>query len=315
MDEHEHERHLDLQIEDKEYGLPYSKGLMAQSIMATGLPPERAYHVASEIEQHLLDSGESSISLLRLREIAQQVLGEEEGQSFTERYRRWRMLGFLEKPIIILIGGATGVGKSTLATQIAHRLGVTRLTSSDSVRQVMRAFFSSELMPAIHYSSFDAGKAVGPASGRGHDLDIAGYIDQVEKVSVGLNAIIDRAIREGTRMVLEGAHIVPGFLKEDKWSDAIVIQLVLMVEDEDHHRSHFYVRDQETDGVRSLKKYLDNIEKIRRVQAFLVERGKDAGVPVVDNQSIDDAVSTVMDIVLDTVNRYQESGDLRAGVG
>ena len=29
-----------------DYGLPYSKGLMAQSIMATGLPPERSFALA-----------------------------------------------------------------------------------------------------------------------------------------------------------------------------------------------------------------------------------------------------------------------------
>ncbi|GBE57272.1 2-phosphoglycerate kinase [bacterium BMS3Abin01] len=307
--------HPDLQIVDKEYGLPYSKGLMAQSIMATGLPPERAYHVAREIEQHLHDSGQSSISLKRLREIAQQVLGEEEGQSFTERYRRWRMLGKLEKPIVILIGGATGVGKSTLATQVAHRLGVTRLTSSDSVRQVMRAFFSEELMPAIHYSSFEAAKAVRPDMARGVNRDLAGYIEQVEKVSVGINAIIERAIREGTRMVLEGAHIVPGYLNEEYWHDAIVIQMVLIVKDEDHHKSHFFVRDQETDGVRSLKKYLDNIEKIRLIQRYLVERARKVDVPVIDNQSIDDAVATAMDIVLDSVNRYQQSSGLMINTG
>jgi 2-phosphoglycerate kinase len=137
----ERREHPDLQIVDRDYGIPYSKGLMAQSLMATGLPPERSYHIAQEIEQHLVDSGESNITLARLREIAQQVLGEEEGQKFTERYRRWRQLGQLEKPIIILIGGAW-VGKSTLATQVAHRLGITRLTSSDLIRQVMRAFFS-----------------------------------------------------------------------------------------------------------------------------------------------------------------------------
>ena len=307
--------HPDLQIVDKEYGLPYSKGLIAQSIMATGLPPERAYHVAREIEQHLHDSGQSSISLRRLREIAQQVLGEEEGQSFTERYRRWRMLGKLEKPIVILIGGATGVGKSTLATQVAHRLGVTRLTSSDSVRQVMRAFFSEELMPAIHYSSFEAAKAVRLDMARGVNRDLAGYIEQVEKVSVGINAIIERSIREGTRMVLEGAHIVPGYLNEEHWHDAIVIQMVLIVKDEDHHKSHFFVRDQETDGVRSLKKYLDNIEKIRLVQRYLVERAGKAGVPVIDNQSIDDAVAMAMDIVLDSVNRYQQSSGLMINTG
>jgi 2-phosphoglycerate kinase len=311
----EKDSHPDLQIVDKEYGLPYSKGLMAQSIMATGLPPERAYHVAREIELHVHESGQASISMKRLREIAQHVLGEEEGQSFTERYRRWRMLGRLEKPIIILIGGATGVGKSTLATQVAHRLGVTRLTSSDSVRQVMRAFFSKELMPAIHYSSFEAGKAVRPDMVRGKERDLAGYIEQIEKVSVGLNAIIERAVREGTRMVVEGAHIVPGYLDEEHWHDAIVIQMVLMVNDEDNHKSHFYVRDQETDGVRSLKKYLDSMDKIRLVQGYLVKRAKETGVPVIDNQSIDDAVAMAMDIVLAAVNRYQQSSGLMAGTG
>jgi 2-phosphoglycerate kinase len=310
----ERKEHPDLQIVNKEYGLPYSKGLMAQSIMATGLPPERAYHVAREIEQHLIDSGEANITLFRLREIAQQVLGEEEGQRFTERYRRWRLLGELKKPIIILIGGATGVGKSTLATQIAHRLGVTRLTSTDSIRQVMRACFSKDLMPAIHYSSFEAGKVVKAADCKGADRDITGYVEQVEKVSVGVNAIIERAIKEGTRMIVEGAHIVPGFLNEELWTDAIVIQLLMIVQDEDRHRGHFYVRDQETDGVRSLGKYVENLARIRRVQNYLIEQAKAVGVPVIDNQSIDDAVKVVMGIVLETVSKYQESCNLKVEV-
>ncbi len=306
--------HPDLQIVSREFGLPYSKGLMAQSIMATGLPPERAYHVAREIEQHLIDSGEANITIFRLREIAQQVLGEEEGHRFTERYRLWRLLGELEKPMIILIGGATGVGKSTLAQQVAHRLGVTRLTSTDSIRQVMRACFSKDLMPSIHYSSFEAGQVVRAADKRGADRDISGYVSQIEKVSVGVNAIIERAIKEGTRMVVEGAHIVPGFLKEKLWQDAIVIQVLMVVQDVDRHRGHFYVRDQETDGVRSLSKYMANLEKIRRVQVFLIERAKEAGVPVIDNHSIDDTVKVMMGIVLDAVSKYQKSCNLQIEV-
>ena len=40
-------------ISDAEHALPYSKGLMASSIMATGLPPARAFHVAERIEERL----------------------------------------------------------------------------------------------------------------------------------------------------------------------------------------------------------------------------------------------------------------------
>ena len=108
-------------------------------------------------------------------------------------------------------------------------------------------------------------------------------------------------------MVIEGAHLLPGYLKEDLWTQAIVIQLVLAVTDEDRHKSHFYVRDQETGGVRSLKKYVENLEKIRHVQHYLVQAAREANVPVIDNHSIDDAIKVVMGIVLDTVSRYHES--------
>src|SRR6266540_4241882 len=67
-----------------------------------------------------------------------------------------RALVALGLPIILLVGGATGTGKSTVATEAAYRLGITRVTSTDFVRQTMRAFFSEEFMPSIHYSSFEA---------------------------------------------------------------------------------------------------------------------------------------------------------------
>ena len=58
-----------------------------------------------------------------------------------------------------MIGGGTGSGKSSVATEVAHRLGITRVTSTDVIRHTMRAFFSEQFMPTIHYSSFEAGRA------------------------------------------------------------------------------------------------------------------------------------------------------------
>jgi len=36
----------------------------------------------------------------------------------------------------VLIGGTTGTGKSTVASEVAHRLGITRVTSTDFIREV-----------------------------------------------------------------------------------------------------------------------------------------------------------------------------------
>jgi len=64
-------------IADEEHALPYSKGLMASSIMATGLAPARAFHVAERIEERLHQGGMAEITRAALSELARQVLVEE----------------------------------------------------------------------------------------------------------------------------------------------------------------------------------------------------------------------------------------------
>ena len=127
---------------------------------------------------------------------------------------------------------ATGTGKSTLATEAAHRLGITRVTSTDFIRQTMRAFFSREFMPSVHYSSFEAELGV-EQSGRGlaGDAALLGFLDQTRNVLVGVEAAIDRSLTEGWSMVLEGVHLVPGLIAVDR-ADALVVQCVIAISDE-----------------------------------------------------------------------------------
>jgi len=61
-------------IAEHEHGLPYSKGLTASSLMATGLPPMRAYAVANKVEQEILGLGKERISRDKLRELTLEVL-------------------------------------------------------------------------------------------------------------------------------------------------------------------------------------------------------------------------------------------------
>ena len=100
--------------------------------------------------------------------------------------RRYSDLDELDLPIIVLIGGATGTGKSTVATEVAYRLGITRVTSTDFVRQTLRAFFSPEFMPSIHYSSFEAGRALRSAEEEEVDPLLHGFLDQTRNVLVGV---------------------------------------------------------------------------------------------------------------------------------
>jgi 2-phosphoglycerate kinase len=279
--------------------LPYSKGLMAKTLMGTGIPPERAYSLARRIETELPRATLTESSLF---EIVAAVLAEHEGEVAVRRLRRLQTLRETELPLILLVGGATGTGKSTVTTEVAHRLGITRVTSTDFVRQTMRAFFSTEFMPSIHYSSFDAGPAVSVPDDETTDPNLLGFLDQTRNVLVGVRAVVERALEEGYSMALEGVHLVPGLVPTGL-EGAIVCQVLLVIESEEEHASHFWIRDAVSHGVRPVEKYLESLPAIRRIQSHLVERAQKADIPVIDNSRMETAVESVLDLVLTEVER------------
>ena len=268
---------------------PYSKGVLARALVAIGLTEERAYELARRTETDLAQRREFAVDLDRLRELAADLLGEEEGSRAIGRLRRFRDLQELDLPVILLVGGGTGTGKSTVATEVAYRLGITRVTSTDFVRQTMRAFFAKEFMPSIHYSSFEAGlgltKAEEEESG---DAALLGFLDQTRNVLTGVEAALQRALDEGWSMVLEGA---------------LVVQCVLAIHDEEIHQTHFWARDASSEGVRPVDRYITGLPEIRMIQEYIVERARRCDVPVIENEAARDAVGAVMGLVLEHAER------------
>ena len=277
-----------------EHGLPYSKGLMAQALSASGLTPDRAYEVARALEARLGQRGEPTIDVDALRELAADAVREQEGDEAARRFLDWEGLDRLERPLIVMLGGAPGVGKSTLATLLAGRVGISRVIATDAIRNVIRAFFSHDFMPVVHYSSFEAGQTVDPDEIGDGDPDLVGYLRQVASIRTGVVAIAERAIQERTAMILEGVHLVPGTLDGDARDGCSLVEAVVAIEDEDAHRSHFSLRGS---GSRPALRYLRRFEQIRKLQGLLVERARARGVPVIDATNLDAAVTEAMDIV------------------
>jgi 2-phosphoglycerate kinase len=291
-----------LPLGDAEF--PYSKGLMARALIAVGVPADRAYHLAQRIELDLAERGERSIDVERLLVLAREVLGDDEGARAVNRLRRLSDLQALDVPVIVMIGGSTGTGKSTVAAEVAHRLGITRVASTDFIRQTMRAFFSPEFMPTIHFSSFEAGQALDEeVTG---DPTVLGFVEQCRHVCVGVEAALRRALTEGWSMVLEGVHLVPGMLPAEL-EGALLVHVVIEIGDERVHRMHFHLRDLTTGGIRAMDKYLDHMDDIRRVQTYIASRARRENVPVVENANVERTIDQVIELVMQSAERTRQT--------
>jgi 2-phosphoglycerate kinase len=183
----------------------------------------------------------------------------------------------------------------------------------------MRALFSKELMPTLHSSSFEADTALRESPLRESERVVVGFREQTAAVSVGIEAMLDRAAMEGTNLIVEGAHIVPGFVDLESRRDRILaVPVIIAVEDEDVHLSHFAARQTDVTA-RPATRYLHGLENIRRLQRYVKSQALSHGVPVIPNYNFDQALAAVTDLVMQRATERAEllrssaNGDGRAG--
>jgi len=191
-------------------------------------------------------------------------------------------------PRLLLISGATGTGKTTLAKAIAHEANFARIVSTDTIREVMRiSEINGEqtgLRSALHRSSYSRGEIGDP---------ITDWIDTAEAVGAGIEAIVDKARREGVDLIVEGVHIVPNSRLVNDWKAAggAAQGVVVKIEDERTHRERIELREATT--WRGPDRYLNSFDRIRSIQRSIVERGHGAEWKMVDTRLHTDGVGMI----------------------
>ncbi|WP_291423896.1 2-phosphoglycerate kinase [Deinococcus sp.] len=289
--------------DDHRIPTPFSKGVLLQSMLAAGVGPDVARKVARQTQRELRGQEDRIIHRSAIRTVVEQLLRNEVGPDISDRYRLLRVLRRPPRPLIVLLGGVSGTGKSFLAAEIAYRLGIARVISTDSIREVMRATVSPALLPTLHASTFNAWEAVVPPSESrsphpSREELMAGFREQVQQVSVGLSAVVRRSIEEGASLILEGVHLVPGYLRPDSFAGALIVPMLVTLSDDEEHRRHFESRDIETAASRPLHRYMQYFDEIRMMQEELETLSVQEGVALLDGLTLDESADQAVDIVL-----------------
>lgn len=293
------------EVGGKKYREPFSKGILSKSLIRSDVESDKAYEIASEIEDSIQKDGNEIIAVTDLIRTVRLRL-EEEDPKLAKRYVLWKQIRRSKDPLIILIGGASGIGTSSISFELASRLGIKNLLSTDMIREVMRKMVSKELCPTLFESSYTAEEALKTPAPPEFDKTLLGFKDHVETVNVGLTGVIERSMKEGISIVIEGVHIVPGFIDEELLNHSNVYLFVLALSDEEIHKGRFYSRCRQLWARRPLKRYLKNFTSIRKTHDYIVGVADKNDIPVIENIDI----TTTVDEMIEHIIKVKEAEQL-----
>ena len=202
----------------------------------------------------------------------------------------------MRKPYVILIGSASGIGKSTIAAELAKQLNIKHLIESDFIRAVVRGIIGKEYAPALHSSSYDAYKNLRNKARfeNYEDLVSAGFDEHASYVIPALEKIIQRAITDYDDIVIEGVHLVPGLIDIEQFKEFANIYFFVLSSDEDSHKERFVKRAVQ---IHRGGKQLDYFKENRIIHDHLLEQAEKNDVVVINTETIEKSMDSILSVI------------------
>ena len=290
---------------------PFSRGVLAQTLAQAGAKIELAYRIASEVRAELLAEERFVVEEEEVLARARAKLHVTDAL-IVSRLDKWRILRESTEPIVVLLGGATGVGTSTLAADVARRLNIQSVIGTDAIREVLRHAISPDLLPWLHKSSYEITPEDMRVPVADEESVLFGYRAQASQVSVGVEAIVDRGLKEGTNLIVEGVHLAPEIILNRYRDHPNVCSLVVYLSDETIHRARFQLRALGTSMRRPVEEYIAHFREIRQIHDYILESAVRSGVFTIENLAIEAASDAAVASVANRVSEIAEKAGRRS---
>ena len=202
----------------------------------------------------------------------------------------------MRKPYVILIGSASGIGKSTIAAELAKSLNIKHLIESDFIRAVVRGIIGKEYAPALHSSSYDAYKNLRNKTRYENydELVSAGFDEHADYVIPALEKVIQRAITDYDDIIIEGVHLVPGLINIEQFEEYANIYFFILSSEEKAHQERFVKRAVQ---IHRGGKQLDFFRENRIIHDHLLTQARENNVNIINAESIEKTLENILTII------------------
>ena len=198
----------------------------------------------------------------------------------------------MNHPKIVLIGGIPGVGKTSIAGEIAKALDIDIVLSGDYLREFIRPFGDYAKFSVMSKSVYNAWTSFGE---RNRENIVSGFLAQSKIMNAGISAIIRRAAGNGEDIVIEQLHFVPSQLGKDLINQ--IIPIYLYIHDIDIHRNRLRERVNFTHANSPGERLADQLDTYRLMMDYSLEESRSYGIRIFESSDYGKTLKDVLAFV------------------
>ncbi len=198
----------------------------------------------------------------------------------------------MNQPKIVLIGGIPGVGKTSIAGEIAKALDIDIVLSGDYLREFIRPFGDYAKFSVMSRSVYDAWTSFGE---KNRENIVSGFLAQSEIMNAGISAIIRRAVGNGEDMVIEQLHFVPSQLGRELINQ--ILPIYLYIHDIDIHRDRLRERVNFTHANSPGERLADQLDTYRFMMDYSLEESRSYGIRIFESSDYRKTLKEVLTFV------------------
>ncbi|MHA1656473.1 MAG: AAA family ATPase [Candidatus Heimdallarchaeota archaeon] len=260
------------------------------SLLATGLSLRTISSIIDgsrseeELEEKLLQHGEKYF--FRYRTIADYYSLVKSGQQ--------------KLPIIIIISGIPGVGKTTIAKELSAALNIGIVLGGDALRSSLRTILPREGNEAFFTSVYNTWKIFGE---KRKATIIKGYQAQSLIMNKAVQRVItDRGLRDGESMIVEYLHFHPSQFDKNILTHPSIIPLLLVITDLTKYNERIIKREYFSHLRSAGDRLLAQQEQYLIIQEYIEKDARRFNLPVINVDNLEAAFDDILSIIIQRIS-------------
>jgi mevalonate-3-phosphate-5-kinase len=266
------------------------------NLLATGLP-------LKAISKLLADSNSESELQQSLENLGPKYLSR---YSIMKDYRSLVENGTQKLPIIPIIAGIPGAGKTTLAKELSTAFNIGLVIGGDVLRSSLQSLLPKD-NKFLHSSVYNTWKFFGEYSSENL---ILGYKKQAEIMNSSIQRMIaDRGLRDGESMIVEYLHFLPSQFDADLLEHPSIIPIILQITDKALYKERIKLRTRYSHLRNSGERLISEVDKYLEIQKHLCAEASSFKLQVIEINDFVEGYDEILDIVLNRIKKLNEEKD------